>query len=131
MSLQVLQILLLTCKALNGLTPSCTSSLIFLHTLSRPLHSLDAYFLTVPPFNKNSFGGQAIAHQAPFLRSNLPLHIQEARPADDLRSRLKTSLVSVSAQRDRLVVESCVFFLLFSINLLKGTESLMCTLNKL
>lgn len=67
------KVLLLTCKALNGLTTSYLTELLTPYTLSRPLLSLSSNLLVIPSINKKWAGGRAFSYSAPFLWNGLPL----------------------------------------------------------
>lgn len=87
------KILLLTNKALNGLTPSCISSLITPYTPSSLLCSLDAGYLTAPQLIRKSFWGQSLCLPS-FGKKNL-LHTRDRSSVEIFKLRLKTPLFCI------------------------------------
>ena len=68
----VYKIILVTCKALNGLAPQYIADMISYHKPSRCLRSSKASLLNEPRFDVNSYGGRAFSVSSPRLWNKLP-----------------------------------------------------------
>uniref|UniRef100_A0A8K9Y2X2 Reverse transcriptase domain-containing protein n=1 Tax=Oncorhynchus mykiss TaxID=8022 RepID=A0A8K9Y2X2_ONCMY len=88
--------LLLTYKALHGLSPTYLSDLVLPYIPTRTLRSQDAGLLIVPRISKQTTGGRAFSYRAPFLWSGLPTHVRDANSVSTFKSLLKTHLFSGS-----------------------------------
>ncbi|KAI5611069.1 hypothetical protein C0J50_9268, partial [Silurus asotus] len=88
------KILLLTYKALNGLTPQYLSELLYQYDPPRLLRSKGAGYLLVPQIMKTTAGGGSFSYKAPQLWNSLPISVQDSDTVSVFKSRLKTYLFS-------------------------------------
>ncbi len=88
------KILLLTFKALNGLTPAYLTSLLSRYNPSRSLRLQNSGLLVVPRIAKSTKGGRAFSHLAPKLWNSLPDNVRGSDTRSLFKSRLKTHLFS-------------------------------------
>ena len=114
------KLLLLTYKALHGLSPSYLKDLIIPYSLSRSLRSSGAGLLSLPKVKKKSAGQRAFAYRAPFLWNRLPLVIREADSVDLFKGKLKTHLYNLAFgtqefENDRCDVMTTLFACAFVI----------------
>ncbi len=72
------EILLISYKALNGLTPQYLSELLSHYSPPRPLRSQNSDHLIIPRISKSTAGGRSFFYLAPKLWNNLPNTVQEA-----------------------------------------------------
>ncbi|KAI5627503.1 hypothetical protein C0J50_12946, partial [Silurus asotus] len=87
------KLLLLTYKALSGLSP-CISSLLTRYNPSRSLRSQNSGLLVVPRIAKSTKGGRAFSHLAPKLWNSLPDGVRGSDTLTQFKCRLKTYLFS-------------------------------------
>ena len=85
------KVLLLTYKALHGLSPPYVNELIHVHVPSRALRSCDRVLLTEPRFRTN-YGNRAFSRAAPRLFNCLPETIKRQSTLRSFKSHLKTYL---------------------------------------
>ena len=90
------KVLLLTYKALHGLSPSYLKDLIIPYSPSRSLRSSGAGLLSLPKVKKKSAGQRAFAYRAPFLWNRLPSAIREADSVELFKGKLKTHLYNLA-----------------------------------
>ncbi len=90
------KILLITCKALNGLAPQYLSELLLHYSPSRPLCSHNSGHLNIPKISKSTAGGRSFSYLAPKLWNNLPNIVREADTLCQFKSRLKTHLFNLA-----------------------------------
>ena len=90
------KILLLTYKALNGLTPAYMRELLIPYSPKRTLRSMENHLLTPPRCRLEYFGKRSFAAAAPTLWNNLPLNIKQAPSVDIFKSRIKTHLFQLA-----------------------------------
>uniref|UniRef100_A0A8C5AGF3 Reverse transcriptase domain-containing protein n=1 Tax=Gadus morhua TaxID=8049 RepID=A0A8C5AGF3_GADMO len=90
------KVLLLTYKALHGLSPLYLKDLIIPYSPSRSLRSSGAGLLSLPKVKKKSAGQRALAYRAPFLWNRLPSAIREADSVELFKGKLKTHLYNLA-----------------------------------
>ncbi len=90
------KILLITCKALNGLAPQYLSELLLHYCPSRPLRSQNSGHLIIPRISKSTAGGRFFFYLAPKLWNNLPNTVRETDTFCQFKSRLKTHLFNLA-----------------------------------
>uniref|UniRef100_A0A8C5CCP5 Reverse transcriptase domain-containing protein n=2 Tax=Gadus morhua TaxID=8049 RepID=A0A8C5CCP5_GADMO len=90
------KVLLLTYKALHGLSPLYLKDLIIPYSPSRSLRSSGAGLLSLPKVKKKSAGQRAFAYRAPFLWNRLPSAIREADSVELFKGKLKTHLYNLA-----------------------------------
>ena len=86
------KILLLTYKAIHGLTPEYISDLIQVYIPARTLRSKDKNLLTTTSYKQINYGGRSFAYAAPKLWNSLPTDIKLAPTIDCFKRKLKTHL---------------------------------------
>ena len=86
------KILLITYKALNGLTPPYISELIHRNNPARSLRSSNKQLLHIPMTRLRSYGDRTFSYSSPTLWNHLPYDIRTAPNVDIFKSRLKTYL---------------------------------------
>ena len=87
----VFKILLLTFKALNGLSPSYITDLLDRYVPTRPLRSSSRGLLKVPRSN-SKYGDRSFSVCAPTLWNGLPDNLRLAVDLDTFKRDLKTYL---------------------------------------
>ncbi|KAI5608198.1 hypothetical protein C0J50_12290, partial [Silurus asotus] len=87
------KLLLLTYKALNGLSP-CISSLLTRYNPSCSLRSQNSGLLVVPRIAKSTKGGRTFSHLAPKLWNSLPDGVRGSDTLTQFKCRLKTYVFS-------------------------------------
>jgi len=90
------RILVLTYRALKGLTPSYIGDLIVPYVPPRALRSSSNNLLVVPPSKLRSFGDRRFAYAAPTLWNSLPLRIRSAQTLNEFKRLLKSYLFTTS-----------------------------------
>ncbi len=90
------KILLMTYKALNGLSPQYLSELLSHCIPPRPLRSQNSGRLIIPRISKSTAGGRSFSYLAPKLWNNLPNTVREADTLCQFKSRLKTHLFNLA-----------------------------------
>ena len=90
----VFKILLLTYKALNGLSPLYFRDPIVPFIPERTLRSQSAGLFVVPRMHTITLGGRAVSYQAVLLRNHLANWVQEADSTCAFKITLKTFLFS-------------------------------------
>lgn len=90
------KILMLTYKALHGLTPLYITELLTPYTPVRDLRSSEAGLLIVPNTRLKSMGDRAFSANAPKLWNSLPVEIRQAESLSVFKSSLKTYLFRVA-----------------------------------
>ena len=90
------KVLLLTYKALHGLSPLYLKDLIIPYSPSRSLRSSGAGLLLLPKVKKKSAGQRAFAYRAPFLWNRLPSAIREADSVELFKGKLKKHLYNLA-----------------------------------
>ncbi|KAI5092227.1 hypothetical protein C0J45_17858, partial [Silurus meridionalis] len=88
------KILLLTYKAINGLTPQYLSKLLYQYDPPRLLRSKGAGYLLVPQIMKTTAGGRSFSYKAPQLWNSLPTSVRDSDTVSVFKLRLKTYLFS-------------------------------------
>jgi len=91
------KILLITFKALKGLAPSYTDSLISIKSTSQyDLRSCnDSLLLSYPkPLSKTTLGDRCFTYAAPKLWNALPMAIRSVNTVTDFKGKLKIYLFS-------------------------------------
>ena len=88
----IYKILLLTYKALHGLSPVFISDLLHVHVPSRTLRSLSECRLEVPRTRTKTYGDQTFAFAAADMWNKLPNDIRQAASVSMFKSKLKTHL---------------------------------------
>ena len=83
------KVLLLTYKALHGISPSYLKDVIIPYSPSRSLRSSGAGLLSLLKVKKKSAGQRAFAYWAPFLWNRLPPVIREADSVELIKGKLK------------------------------------------
>ncbi len=91
-----LKILLITYKALNGLTPHYLSELLSHYSTPRPLQSQNSGHLIIPRISKSTAGGRSFFYLAAKLLNNLPNTVREGDTLCKFKSRLKTHLFNLT-----------------------------------
>ena len=91
-----LKVLLLTYKALHGLSPCYLNDLIIPYSPARSLQSSGAGLLSLPKVKKKSAGQRTFAYRAPFLWNRLPSVIREADSVELFKGKLKTHLYNLA-----------------------------------
>ena len=86
------KILLLTFKALNGLSPKYISDVLTKYVPSRPLCSMQHTTLVIPKSKYKNYGDRSFQYAAPKLWNDLPEEIRELMDIDCFKSSLKTFL---------------------------------------
>ncbi len=86
------KILLITYKALNGLSPQYLSELLLHYSPPRPLRSQNSGYLIIPRISKATAGGRSFFYLAPKLWNYLPNTVREADTLCQFKSRLKTHI---------------------------------------
>ena len=89
---RILDILLITYKALNGLAPPYITDLINIYVPRRNLRSSSSRRLVVPTYNLRSYGYRAFSCAAPVLWNALPQDIRLCETLNGFKSKLKTFL---------------------------------------
>ncbi len=84
------KILLLTFKALHGISPSYIKDMLHLTKPVRVLRSQCAPTLERPRTRSVKYGDRAFSVAAPALRNGLPAHIRRAKTLDNFKKLLKT-----------------------------------------
>lgn len=91
------KILLLTYKAIHGLSPLYLSELIHPYIPARTLRSSNLSLLTIPDnINSIHFGHRSFYHASATLWNSVPLHIRQAESISIFKSHLKTHLFSIA-----------------------------------
>ncbi|KXJ14933.1 hypothetical protein AC249_AIPGENE3691 [Exaiptasia diaphana] len=92
------KILLLTFKALHGLTPSYISELISVHTnLKERFVPLKNYsYVSVKPYSMKTYGSRSFSVAAPTLWSSLPSDLRNMDSLLSFKKELKTYLFSLA-----------------------------------
>ncbi len=91
------KILLITYKALNGLSPQYLRELLSYYSPPRPLRSQNSGVLIIPRISKSTAGGRSFFYLAPKLWNNLPNNVQwEADTLCQFKYRLKTHLFNLA-----------------------------------
>ncbi len=88
------KILLITCKALNGLAPQYLSGLLSHYSPPYPLRSQNSGYHR--EISKSTAGGRFFSYFAPKLWNNLPNTFREADTLCQFKSRLKTHLFNLA-----------------------------------
>ena len=86
------KILLMTFKAVHGLSPSYISDLLVPYTPVRNLRSSGSGLLSIPKVNLKTKGDRAFSVRAPRLWNDLPDEIRSAKSVSSFKSLLKTHL---------------------------------------
>ena len=88
----VLKILLLVFKVLNGLGPPYLSELLEPYIPNRNLRSSRKKLQIIPKCNLKTCGYRAFSHRAPTLWNALPDDIRQVELLETFKSKLKTHL---------------------------------------
>ena len=91
----VFKTLLLTYKALNGLSPEYIKDLLRYNDSRRTLRSSNKRLLNEPRANLKTYGERAFSVAAPRLWNKLPLQIRFSSSEVVFKANLKTYLLSV------------------------------------
>ena len=91
-----LKVLLLTYKALNGLSPTYLFDSVLPYILTRTPRSQDAGLLIVARISKAAAGGRAFSYRAQYVWNGLPVHGRDADSVSTFKSLLKTHLFRMS-----------------------------------
>ena len=86
------KLLLLTYKALNGLSPKYISELIQYRPTPRSLRSAAHELLLQPKTLTKTYGDRSFEAAAPRLWNKLPLELRHSKSVDSFKTRLKTYL---------------------------------------
>ncbi|KAF7710425.1 hypothetical protein C0J45_1613, partial [Silurus meridionalis] len=86
------KLLLLTYKALNGLTPMYLFSLLTCYNPSRSLRSQNSELVVVPKIAKSTKGGRAFSHLAPKLWNSFPDSVKGLDTFSQFKCSLKMYL---------------------------------------
>ena len=89
------KILLLTWKALNGLSPPYIRDMLEFRDETRTLRNRNNQYLKVPRFNRPTLGGHAFSIVAPSLWNQLPLELRTTDSETNFRKNLKTILYNI------------------------------------
>jgi hypothetical protein len=89
------KILLITYKALNGLSPHYICELLMYKQNARLLRSSDQLLLIEPKMRLSTVGDRAFSSYAPRLWNSLPLHIKICDNVESFKSALKTYLFNI------------------------------------
>ncbi len=73
-----LKIVLITYKAMDGITPQYLSKILSHYSYPRPLRSQNSGHLIIPRISKSTAGGRSFFYLAPKLWNSLPNNVQEA-----------------------------------------------------
>ncbi|KXJ05812.1 hypothetical protein AC249_AIPGENE17706 [Exaiptasia diaphana] len=90
------KILLLTFKALHGLTPSYISELISVYKPKRTLRSSKELLLSVKPYSMKTYGSRSFSVAAPTLWNSLPSDLRNIDSLLSFKKELKTYLFSLA-----------------------------------
>ena len=90
------KVLLITCRALNGLTPPYLKDLIHPYIPAQTLCSQNAGLLIVPTVGTCTVGSRAFSYRAPLLWNDLPIDIYGKDSLPIFKSWLKSYLYSKS-----------------------------------
>ena len=96
------KVLLITCKALNGLASPHLKDLLHPYIPAQTLHSQKAGLLIFPRVSRCTVGSRAFSYQAPLLWNDLPIEICGADSHSIFKYRLKSYLYNKFSWGTRL-----------------------------
>ena len=84
------KVLIITFKALNGLSPNYISDLLHPYEPARTLRSRNSKLLSPQPFKCKTYGGRAFTVAAPSLWNDIPLSLRSITEMEAFKKALKT-----------------------------------------
>ena len=88
----IFKLLVLTFKAINGISPIYLSDMIEIYKPRRSLRSEDKHRLVTPRVKTVTYGERCFAFTSSSLWNKLPNHIKQSNSVDNFKRTLKTHL---------------------------------------